>query len=220
LKPLALKLIERLEAQERRLAKLERLPAKPVALSAERLLADRLEGHAGHNAVMERERVLHRALDEEYLTRELAPGRVLYEAGGLDAINANAGVMRLPATLVTVNPMVHSQVGMNSLWPRTRPRLNIWYTSTVGAVAAFNLRFQARLYAVGGTTAPAVLFSTILTPPGPAVANTVLFATALAGAVIPSIPAPLRFAVVRIGGDANANDLDILLAKVVFEESA
>lgn len=178
------------------------------------------EFEAADATTLERKRIRDRALDERYFQVELWPGAVLYEAGGADAINQNAGVMQLPATLITINPMVHRQCKLLDLWPRTRPRLTMWYTSPVGSTNAFNLRFQARHYPAGGTTAPAVLFSTILTPAGPAVANTIQTATIVGGAIVPSITAPLRFAIARVGGDSNANALDILLAVVAMEEVA
>lgn len=210
-------LIRRLEALEARLTPEGQAP--PV-LSAERSLLDKLDQQTGDGVTLERKRIRDRALDEEYFQREMAAGLATYEAGAADAVNANSDVMRLPVTLAGTNPMVKRMLGMNALWPRTRPRLTLWYTSPAGSTNLFNLRFQLRMYAVGGTTAPAVLFSTIFQPAGPAVANTILTASVVGGAVVPSVTAPLRLAVVRIGGDANVNDLDILLALVTFEEIA
>lgn len=210
-------LIRRLEALE---ARLTPEGQSPLVLSAERSLLDKLDQQTGDGVTLERKRIRDRALDEEYFQRAIWAGAVLYEAGGLDAINQNAGVMRLPATAVATNPMLHRTFGFNALWPRTQPRLTIWYTAPGGSTNAFNLRFQLRHYPVGGTTAPAVVFSTILTPAGPAVANDVLSATVVGGAIMPTLTAPVRFAVVRIGGDANANSLDILLAVVTMEEIA
>lgn len=216
-------LIRRLESVERRLAAKEpsRAGTPPVILTTERALLDRLDSQTGDAVTLERQRILHRALDEEYFRREMSSGTVVYEGGtAADAINQNSAVMRVPATGVGVPSMIHRTFGMNELWARTRPRLLLWYTSPVGSTANFDLRFQLRMFAVGGTTAPGLLFSTNLVVPGPAVANTVLFATVVGGAVVPAIPAPLRFTIARVGADPNVNALDIILAVVVFEEVA
>lgn len=175
---------------------------------------------AADATTLERKRIRDRALDERYFQVELWPGAVLYEAGGADAINNNAGVMRLPVTAAGTNPMVHRQTKLLDLWPRARPRLTMWYASPGASTNTFNLRFQLRYYPAGGSTVVATTFSTILTPPGPAVANTILIATVVGGSILPATTAPLRFAIARVGGDSNANDLDILLAVVAMEETA
>ncbi len=176
---------------------------------------------ATDTVTLERQRILHRALDEEYLQRDLAPGLVTYFGGAAEATNGNAEVMQMPATGGGTFTLVNRTCRMNALQARTRPRLTMWYTSPVGSTNTFDLRFQIRLHAVGAlTTAAAALFSTTFTPAGPAVANTILTATIVGGAVIPAIPAPFRLTIARIGGDPNVNALDILLAIVRFEETA
>ena len=171
---------------------------------------------------LERQRLRDRALDEEYFQRELFAGAVTYEVGAADAVNGFSAVMQLPASAPVTFPMVHRMCGMNQLWARTRPRLTMWYTSPVGSTNNFDLRFQVRLHAISAltTAAGSLVFSTQLLAPGPAVANTVLSATVVGGAIMPAIPAPVRLSIARIGGDANANAIDILLAVVVFQESA
>lgn len=189
---------------------------KPVALTQPD--ADRTS-----TALFERERVLQRALDEEYFQRSLEPGRVTYEAGGLDAQSgAFAEVMRLPIAAVGTFPQVHRTARMGALYPRTRPRLTMWYTSPVGSTATFDLRFQLRVYPAGNLTSAIGnrLFNTTFTPAGPAVADTILTTTVVGGAIMSSIPSPIRLTVARIGGDPNVNSLDILLAVITFEEIA
>lgn len=166
------------------------------------------------------QRVRDRALDEEYFKRELASAHVTYENTAAAAKNGNAFVMRLPATLAGTNPQVHDVVLERDLWPRTRPRLTLWYTSPGASTNAFNLRFQMYHFPAGLTTAVAVVFSTVHQPAGPAVAGTILASTVVGGAVVPSLAAPIRFTVARIGGDTNPNDCDILLAVVTLEEVA
>lgn len=219
-KPLALKLIDRLEDLERRLAQQEGAPLAPVNLAAERLLADRLEGHVGHTAIMERERVLHRATDEAYFREQLSQGRVHYTGTGAAAMNVNAPVMRLPAgALGTASVMVPAR----ELWVLTRPTVTIWYTSPVANVAAFNLRFAVFTFGAGSTTT-APLLDVFWTPPGPAVANTVLTskATITSGRFWSSPYGVAKLQLVRHqpGVDANPNDLDVLLAVCTFEEVA
>jgi hypothetical protein len=220
IQPLMRALIDRVESIERRLAQQNGAPA--ASLQAERSLLSRLDIRPGDGITLEQKRILSRALDEVYFRRELAAGLLVYEGGAADAVNLNAVVARMPhgAAAPANNSFAHRKVAYRDLWARTRPRLNLWYTSPVGSTAAFDLRFQVRMYAPGGTTAPATLFSVQLTPVGPAVANTVLFTTIVGTALVPSLPAPLRLTLVRLGGDANANDLDIVLGAVVFEEVA
>jgi hypothetical protein len=224
IRPLAENLIGELERQAKKIQELERgrqpaaPPLSPGLAEARRLLAN-LAMRTGDAVTLERQRVLHRALDEEYFRRELVATKVNYENGAADAKNGGAFVMRMPATAGT-NPMLHDTVLERDLWPRTRPRLTIWYTSPVGSTNAFNLRFQLVHFPAGLTTAVAAVFSTVFQPAGPAVANTILSASVVGGAVVPSIASPIRLSIVRIGGDANANSLDILTALVTFEEIA
>lgn len=168
----------------------------------------------------EKERVLHRALDEAYFQRELAAGTAVYEGGAVaDALNGIETVMRFPAAAAGVNTHARRTVGMNALWARTKPRLTIWYTSPVGSTNTFTVRFTVRMLPVG-IVIPTTIFFVDFTPAGPAAANTTLSATVLGSAVIPSVPAPLILRVGRLGGDANANALDVFLARVTFEEVA
>jgi hypothetical protein len=228
IRPLAENLIQELERQAKKIQALERSrpglaePSRPGGLAEARRLLTNLAMRTADTVTLERQRVLHRALDEEYFRRDLAPGMVTYEVGAADAANGLTAVMRLPAAAAGTFPMLHRTCRMNALVARTRPRLTMWYTSTVGSTANFDLRFQVRLHAIGAltTAAGSLVFSTQLLAPGPAVANTILSATVVGGAIMPAIPAPVRLSVARIGGDPNVNALDILLAVVTFEEIA
>lgn len=224
IRPLAEALIKRLESLEARLAA-QNLPVgspvPPVHLGAERALLSRLESRTADAVTLERQRIRDRTIDELALSVELAPGNVTYVLGGADAVNNNADVMQLPVTAAGVNPMAKRTVKLRDLWPRTRARLTMWYTSPGGSTNAFDLRFQLRHYPDAILTSGATLiFSTQFTPAGPAVANTVLKTTVVGASVLPSLTGPLRFSITRIGADANANALDILLAVVTLEEVA
>lgn len=220
IQPLMRGLIDRIESIEQRLARQNGAPA--ISLQAERVLLSMLDAHAGDAVTLEQKRILSRALDEVYFRVDLASGLLIYEGGAANAINQNAAVARLPhgAAAPANNSFGHRAVGFRDHWALTRPRLNLWYTSPVGSTAAYDLRFQLRMFAIGGTTAPSMIFSVQLTPAGPAVANTVLFTTIVGTALVPALPAPLRLTLLRLGGDANVNDLDIVLGVVVFEEVA
>lgn len=169
---------------------------------------------------LERQRGRDRALDETYFREQLSQGRVHYTGTGAAAMNGNAPVMRFPAAVLgTASVMVPAR----ELWVGTRPTITIWYTSPVGAVAAFNLRFIAFTFGAGSTTT-APLLDVFWTPPGPAVANTILTskATITVGRFWSSPYGVVKFQLVRHqpGVDANPNDLDVLLATVTLEEVA
>lgn len=165
---------------------------------------------------LEVQRVRDRALDEEYFRRELAAGRVAYEGTVTEPLNGNVVCMRFAA-----GAEAHAQktVLLRDLWPRTRPRLTLWYTSPVGSTATFTVRFRIRPFPAGGTTTSSGIFVDF-TPAGPAVANTVMTATVVIAGAMPSVQAPMLLRVGRLAGDANANDLDILLAVITLEEVA
>jgi hypothetical protein len=171
---------------------------------------------------LEEKRVLVRAVDETYFTVDLAPGLMIYEGGLITTPkNGNIFAARFPATAAGTNPSAYKTVSARKLWPRTVPRLKLWYTSPVGSVNTFSVRFVLWVIGAGALTSTAAVFATDMLVPGPTIANTETFATVKGGAMFPSSPfGGAEFRIGRLGGDANANDLDILLAQVVMEESA
>lgn len=217
-------LIRRLESIEKRLSAKEphREVVPPVVLSAERALLARLDSQTGDAVTLERQRIRDRALDEEYFRRELAPGRVTYQGVVTEQLRAatDTWVMTFPAVAAGDNRHAVRQVATRELWLRTRPRINVWYSSPVGSTNTFNFRFVIRCFGAGSG-----MVSNVVTldwsPAGPAVANTVQFTSATTGIIFPSSPfGVVQLRLGRLGGDANANDLDVLLALVIFEEVA
>lgn len=164
----------------------------------------------------EKDRVLQGALDEVYFRTTLTAGNCAYDAGVVEAANGQALCMQFPAG--ATNHVRRIEVSRD-LWPRTRPRLNLWFTSDAGSTNTFTVRFTVRHF--GAVTGNASLvFSLDFNPAGPAVAGDVKLATVVGSAVMPSLRAPVHFRVGRITGDANANKLDVLAAEVVLEEVA
>jgi hypothetical protein len=177
---------------------------------------------AGDAVTLERKRALLRAIDETYFTVDFAPGLMIYEGGLITTPkNGNIFAARIPATAAGTNPSVYKTVSARKLWPRTIPRLKLWYTSPVGSTNTFSVRFVLWVIGAGALTSATAIFATDMLVPGPTIANTEMFATVKGGAMFPSSPfGGAEFRIGRLGGDANANDLDILLAQVVMEESA
>lgn len=175
---------------------------------------------AADAVTLERQRVLQRAIDEVYFKVRMAAGLVVYEGVVTEPKNGDEVVSRFPAAALGVNAHMQRSVEARDLWPRTRPRVYVFYTSPVGDVKTFNLRFVLRCFGPGSTTVNSI-FVTDFSPAGPAVANTVQRATCVGGAVFPSSPFGVaQWRLGRLGGDANPNDLDILLAVVTLEETA
>lgn len=215
LRPLASKLIDRLEAIERKLTP----PGQPPPnLLTERMLLEQLDGRTGDAVAMERQRVLQRALDEVYFRPFIAAGKAMYVGAVTEVFNALAPVMRFPAGAATAATIV---TPTRALWPRCRPRMEVIYTSAVGSTNLFSLRFTVRQFGAGGTTSPSAL-TVDWTAPGPAVANDVLATSAVitSGTLWSSPFGATRVSLTRLGPDGNANDLDVLLAVVTFEELA
>jgi hypothetical protein len=170
------------------------------------------------SARFEKDRVLHRAVDEVYFRVEIPAGEGVINGGPGALDTTNFAFEDWPAAVVTGRRRVRR---MRSLWPKVRTRMNLWYTSDVGSTNNFSVRFNIRQLATGMLlTAPALLFSTTFNAPGPAVANTVLFITQVDAT--PWLPAPelCEFSVLRIGPDANANAFRFILAEFVLEEVA
>lgn len=207
----------RLYEAEKALAAIQRKPAPPAPPEPRTAVLASSRHAAGPAAA--RWRNLLGAVDEEYFRRELKPGCVVYEGTVTEPLVGNANVMRFAAAGAGVNAHAATQVEQRALWALTRPRLLLWYSSPVGSTNTFSVRFVVRHFAVGNTLSNNV-FVVDFTPPGPAVANTELFATVVGTAVMPVVPSPIQLRVGRLGGDANANALDVVLAVVVFEEVA
>ena len=217
IQPLMRGLIDRIESIEQRLAKQDGSPA--VSLQAERSLLSRLDVHAGDAVTLEQKRIMRRALDEEYFRRELSAGHVVYEGAVAEVKNGDETCMRFVPAAAGVNAHAQLTVEGRALWARTRPRLSVWFTSDANGTALFSFRFVVRAFPAGGSTTSAV-FVTDFTAAGPAAAGTVLSATVVGGAIMPALQGPVQIRVGRLGGDANANNLDVLLAVVAFEEVA
>lgn len=190
---------------------------RDLDLSDEKQLLGELRQKSGDAVELQRQRILGKILDELYF-------RVLIEPGvgtllGTSTIAATGFSWEdFPPLVVTAR---RRTVRMPALWPRCRTRLNLWYTSSVGSTNTFNIRFNVRQLATGMlVTAPALLFSDTFTVPGPAVANTVLFATYRDPT--PWLPAPelAVFSILRAGPDANLNDFRFIAAEFVLEEAA
>lgn len=173
---------------------------------------------AADAVTLERQRVIQRALDEVYLTATLAAGRVVYVGAVVEVQNNSAWVMRYPAGATT---QAHASVARRQLWPRTVPRMTVYYTSAVGSTATFNMIFNVYAFGPGVTTAAASVSSISWNPAGPAVANTILSTSATTSTPLVASPAGVvQLELRRRNGDANPNALDVLLAVVTFEESA
>lgn len=175
---------------------------------------------SGDAVPFEVKRAVQRAIDETYFKAEIAAGVGVYEGTVTEPKNGDEVVMRFPAAAAGTNAHVQHSVAARPLWVRTRPRLWIWYTSPVGSTNAFSIRFVLRVFGSGSTSVNNI-FTVDFIARGPAAAGGILSATAVGSAIFPTSPygvAQLR--VGRLGGDANPNDLDILLAQVIMEEIA
>jgi len=162
----------------------------------------------------EKDRGPYQALDETYFTVELEPG--LGIPVGAAVINAGPpGTEDWPAAAITGRRRTRK---LRALWPKTVPRLNVWYTSPGAGAANFTLRFNLLQY--DAATADLLVFSVDFPAPGPAVALTKLFATYLAPTPLLPSPRVCQFSLLRIGPDANANAFRLLHAEVVLEERA
>lgn len=176
---------------------------------------------AGDTVPLERKRALLRAIDEDYFRVDLGAGRVIYEGAVTEPKSGNIFAMRFPAAAAGTNAHAYRAFGSKALWPRTVPRLNLWYTSPGASTNTFTVRFVMWVFGAGALNSAAAIFSIDFTAVGPAVAGTEMFTTVRGGAMFPSSPfGGVEFRVGRVGGDANANDLDVLLAQIVMEESA
>lgn len=166
----------------------------------------------------ERQRGLVRAIDETYFRERIVANSVIYSAaGGATAVNGNTRVMRLPDALTT---SASATFPARDLWVRTRPKVEVWYTSPTGSTNTFDLMFDLLWFGPGGNTTGGIM-QVSWSPAGPAVANNILKTQAVQASLLPSSPfGVIRARVVRIGTDANIGDLDILQAVVTFEEVA
>lgn len=174
----------------------------------------------GDATSFQRQRVTNQALDETYFKVALAAGLQPYEGVVTEPKNGDAIVMRFPAAAAGTNAHAQRTVESRALWPKTRPRVSVWYTSATGSTNTFNLRFVLRVFGNGSTMTNSV-FVTDFSPAGPAVAGDVKFISCVGGGVFPTSPFGVaQFRLGRLGGDANANGLDILLAVVTLEEVA
>lgn len=176
---------------------------------------------AGDSVTLENKRKLLRALDETYFRVDIAAGDGVDEVGTITYPKVGDEVVRrFPVAAAGVNQNVQRSVAARDLWVKTVPRLYLWYSSPVGSTNTFSIRFVLRCFGDGSGMTSGV-FVTDFAPPGPAIAGKVQRATVKGGAVFPSSPFGVaQFRYGRLGGDANANDLDVLLAQVVMEESA
>lgn len=188
---------------------------KPVSLAR----APQDVDNAG-TARFEKDRVLQRVLDEAYFPVEMEPG-----VGGLrgtsvvDSTTFSYTFEDFPPGVITVRRRARK---LRGLWPKTGVRLNVWYTSPVGAIAPFTLNFSVRQLDAGlSLTAATLAINPTFTVPGPAVANDVLFATyrATDGLILPA-PRVCQFSLRRSAPDGNPNDFRFILAEFVLEEVA
>jgi hypothetical protein len=165
------------------------------------------------------QRVRNSAMDEMYFGAEIRPAAAVYVGtGAADGMNSFAPVMVLPAGVLSSASM---NVAARQLWVKTRPQVTIWYTATVGSTNTFNFRFVAVFFGAGGTTT-GPFWDVAWTAPGPAVANVILTTQVVitSGVFLSSPFGVVRFQIQRQGPDANANDLQILLASVKLQEVA
>jgi len=170
-------------------------------------------------AVLASQRTMQRAFDEEYFRAHLQPGNAVYYFGAAAGGSASADAMQFPDGAATI---ASCQVEEREHWVGTQPKVEIWYTSPVGNVATFDLTFLLLFFGAGGTTAGATR-SGVWSPPGPAVAGTILKTQfLLTGGRAPSSPYGFcRLYLSRNGvADANNGQLDVLLALVTMEERA
>ena len=177
------------------------------------------DSDSGDAVSLERKRVLLRAVDEAYFKVALGAGYSVYEGAVVETKNGDAFVMQFPAGVAT---RANRQVETRALWPLTRPRLDVWYSSPGGNVAAFNFGFVVRVYGAGSTTVNNTM-TIDWTAPGPAVAGGVLKTTVVGTARMPTSPfgvSHFRLVRNRVAIDANPNALDVILAVVTMEEVA
>lgn len=189
---------------------------KPVSLAQARTDVDNVG-----SARFEKDRVLHRALDEAYFRTSLMPGQGVLDGAAtvVDATTFSWSFEDFPAAASARRRIT---VPRSALWPGCRVRLNLWYTSSVANAALFTVRYTVLQLGTGNDLGaiPAVLLTTF-TAPGPAVANRVLFATCTsAPSVVLPFPEMIQFTVGRTAPDANPNAFRLLLAEFVLEEVA
>lgn len=166
---------------------------------------------------LERQRARDRAVDETYFRVELAAGVCNYFGAVTEVDANNAVVMRFPNAASTYARRI---VRGRDLWPRTRLRFDVWYTSPVGSTANFELLGVMWCHDAGGTVAGAGIAVT-WTAAGPAVAGTPMKTSAVVTAPVNSTPHEVvRLAIGRNDPDANVNALDIFLCVATLEEVA
>lgn len=220
IRPLAGNLIQELERQAKKIQELERQAGRrespPAGLAEARRLLSRLSLRTGDTVTLERQRVLHRAIDEVYFWVEIEPG-----AGallGTSTVDATSFTFEdFPAAATTARRRTRRLLG---LWPKTRVRLHLWYTSPVASTNLFTVGFSVRQVGVGTVLTASTLSATATaTPPGPGVINDILYTTLTAtGDFRPALPVCL-FTVFR-QPDANANAFRFILAAFELEEVA
>lgn len=206
-------LIRRLESIEARIAE-PGLDA-PI-LASERFLLQQVGRPTADSTALEQQRIRDRALDEVYFREALTYSNTVLTTAAT-ASNADARVIRFP----NAGGFANRVVAERDLWIRTRPKIEVWYTSPVGSTANFDLGFALWTFGLTGTTTFTPL-AVAWSAPGPAVANDILKTQAtITSGLLPSSPfGSVRLRLERTAGDANANDLDVLLALVTFEEIA
>lgn len=189
---------------------------KPVSLAQARTDVDNVG-----SARFEKDRVLHRSVDETYFRVSLMPGQGVLDGAAtvVDGTTFSWSFEDYPAAAAARRRIT---VPRRALWPGARVRLNLWYTSPVASAALFTVRYTVLQLGTGNDLGaiPAVLLTTF-TVPGPTVANRGLFATCTsAPAVVLPFPEMIQLTVGRTAPDANPNALRFLLAEFVLEEVA
>lgn len=220
--PLLRKMLQR-QAEERALlvsvAARLRMDIPPLAPEEEqRLLSNVMQAEEDPLRV-QRQRTLATALDEAYFHAILSPGNAVFPgAVAAPVLNGAAEAIGFPAAGGGIATTNHES---RELWVATRPRMYVWYTSDLAGTANFTVNGQVIVFGAGGTTA-GVARSSTWTMRGPAVAGDVMMSTSILGTVkMPSSPTGVvRVFFARPAADTNANALQVLLAAVVFEETA
>jgi hypothetical protein len=225
IRPLAENLIEELERQAKKIQALEkgRQPAAPLAspgLAEARRLLSRLSLRTGDAVTLERQRVLHRAADETYFRLVFSPGEGVLD-GAATVVDGTTYVFPFEDYPAAAIAMRRKNVKLRELWPRTRVRMNLFYTSPVGSTNTFTVGFRLRQVGTGMSLAtPFLVANPTANVPGPAVANDVLFATLTTTAAMLPTPEVVSLTFTRAAPDANANALRVILVEFVLQEVA
>ena len=175
-------------------------------------------------AALARQKALSRVLDEMYFKVDLDAGNTVFEGGAAATQNTHLWTMRFPDVVGAA--AASRTTGARELWVGTTPVVELTYTCPFAGVATFGITARLLYFGPGinmNILGAGSFASVTFTVPGPAAANDILTARCrFPSRFLASPYGGVRFLLVRnlSTNDANANDLDIILARFVMEETA